>query len=133
MLGALYLADSRETANAEWYRSIAEWGLHPEDFLPFDLHRWKIKLDLADLSDAGRLATVGLDTPRPSRRDWPAFQNVGERLWREGWAGLVSPSAARPDSLIACVFTDDWPPAGCRPLDATGVLELPPLPDGMTS
>jgi RES domain-containing protein len=34
---ALYLADSPETATAEWYRSLAERGFYPEDYLPFDI------------------------------------------------------------------------------------------------
>jgi hypothetical protein len=43
----------------------------------------------------------------------------------EGWAGIVAPSAARPKSLIACVFMIDWPPTGCNPLD-NGLQSLVP-------
>ena len=35
---ALYLADTTETATAEWYRALAEWGLSPQDHVPYD-HR----------------------------------------------------------------------------------------------
>ena len=44
-----------------------------------------------------------LDQPRPGRRTWPEFQGVGEQLC-ETLPGLIAPSAARPASLIACVF-----------------------------
>jgi hypothetical protein len=47
---ALYLADTPTTATAEWYRSLAEWGLSPQDHIPYDHHRWRHDLELADLS-----------------------------------------------------------------------------------
>ncbi len=130
---ALYLADTMATATAEWYRSLAEWGLSPQDHMPYDYHRWRLELKLADLSDHERLHSVMLDTPRPSRQTWPAYQRVGEQLWREGWAGLIAPSAAHPGSLIACVFMTAWPPTGCVPLDASIVRTIPPPPRGMTT
>jgi RES domain-containing protein len=136
---ALYLADTIETATAEWYRALAEWGLYPQDHVPYDHHRWRIDLpasdrgSIADLSDAERLHALALDPPKPSRQTWPPYQNVGEQLWREGWAGLIAPSAARPGSLVVCVFADAWPPPGCTPLDASTVQTTPPPPRGMTT
>jgi RES domain-containing protein len=130
---ALYLADTEQTATAEWYRSLAEWGLSPQDHVPYDHHRWRLELDVADLSDIDRLHSVALDQPLPSRRTWPAYQQVGEQLWREGWAGLIAPSAAHPDSLVTCIFASTWPPPGCTPLDASTVKTIPPPPRGMTT
>lgn len=131
---ALYLADEPDTAIAEWYRVLAELGLPPARRIPHDHHIWAIDLKLADLSQDARLTAVGLDLPRPARRTWPAFQAVGEQLWRDGWPGLVAPSAARPQSLIACVFDDgDWPPAGCHPLRTVQITSVPPPPRGMTT
>jgi RES domain-containing protein len=127
----LYLADSIETATAEWYRSLAEWGLAPQDHVPYDHHEWRLDLRLADLSSIDRLARVALPAPSPDRRVWPAFQRVGEQLWREGWAGLIAPSAARPTALIACVFAGSWPPHGCEPIKASTVVAVPPPPRGM--
>jgi RES domain-containing protein len=121
---ALYLADTAQTATAEWYRSLAEWGLSPQDHIPYDHHRWRLHLELADLSDLEQLLNVGLEAPRPSRQTWPSYQRVGAWLWREGWAGLIAPSAAHPGSLVACVFATDWPPAGCTPLDTTTVKAI---------
>lgn len=134
IVSALYLADSAQTATAEWYRSLAERGFSPQDYVPFEHHRWRLKLELADLSTRERLEAVGLGEPRPSRRTWAAFQPVGEQLWREGWAGLVAPSAARPGSLVMCVFiAGAWPPPGCVPLNAMTIDIVPPPPTGMTT
>jgi RES domain-containing protein len=130
---ALYLADTTQTATAEWYRALAERGFSPQDHVPYDHHRWRLELDLADLSTTEHLHSVALDPPRPSRRTWPPYQQAGEQLWREGWAGLIAPSAAHPGSLITCVFATTWPPAGCTPLDATTVKTIPPPPTGMTT
>jgi RES domain-containing protein len=130
---ALYLADTAQTATAEWYRSLAEWGLSPQDHIPYDHHRWRLDLQLADLGDVDQLQGVALNPPQPGRHAWTAYQRVGEQLWREGWAGLIAPSAARPGSLIACVFAPAWPPAGCAPLDADTVKAVPPPPRGMTT
>jgi RES domain-containing protein len=130
---AFYLADTVQTATAEWYRSLAEWGLSPQDHVPYDHHRWRLDLELADLSDIERLRDVALDAPQPGRRTWPAYQRVGEQLWREGWSGLIAPSAARSGSSIACVFATDWPPSGCTPLDASTVDRIPPPPRGMST
>ncbi len=127
----LYLADSIETVTAEWYRSLAELGLAPQDHIPYDHHEWHLDLRLADLSDPERLFGVALPQPTPDRRTWPEFQRVGEQLWEEGWAGLLVPSAARPQALVACIFAASWPPAGCEPLTASTVVAVPPPPRGM--
>lgn len=127
----LYLADSIETATAEWYRSLAEWGLSPQDHVPYDHHEWRLDLRLADLGEPERLREIGLPAPSPDRDTWPAFQRAGEQLWREGWAGLMAPSAARAGSLVVCVFAARWPPAGASPLRASAVTMIPPPPRGM--
>jgi hypothetical protein len=59
---------------------LAEWGLSPQDHVPYDHHRWRLELELADLSDIGRLHSVALDPPRPSRHTWSAYQQVSEQL-----------------------------------------------------
>ena len=127
----LYLADCIETATAEWYRSLAEWGLAPEDHVPYDHHEWHVEVRLADLGKPERLANFALPVPVPDRRTWHAFQRVGEQLWREGWAGLVAPSAARPEALVACLFADSWPPSRCELVRASTVVAVPPPPRGM--
>lgn len=63
----LYLADSIETATAEWYRSLAEWGLAPQDHIPYDHHERRLDLELADLSEIEQLRRVGLSEPLPDR------------------------------------------------------------------
>ena len=105
VVGALYLADSPETAWAEWYRHLAERAIPPMQTLPRELWRWRVDLErVADLRSAEALAACELPMPRPSRADWPPFQRVGEALHRAGWPALVAPSAARPSGLVLCVF-----------------------------
>jgi hypothetical protein len=100
----LYLADDAATATAEWCRFLAERGLPPSRAIPHDHHVWRIELGLADVSTHERLAGIGLPPPRPSRRTWPAFQDIGDALWRADWTGVLAPSAARPGALIIGVF-----------------------------
>jgi RES domain-containing protein len=101
--------------------------------LPRDVWPYRVgALDVADLSDASRLARVGLTLPRPGRKGWPPYQDVGEELWREGWRGLVAPSAARPDGRVLCLFLEK---ADVSPAEAiappTVVGEAPVPPTGM--
>jgi RES domain-containing protein len=134
VVDALYLADEPDTAIAEWYRFLAEHGLPPGQAIPHEHHVWQLDLELADLSTRERLQAVKLQPPRPSRRTWPPFQAVGEELSRQGWVGLLAPSAARPNAMIACVFDHGaWPPAGCQPIRAVEIVDVPPPPTGMTT
>lgn len=130
----LYFADSPETAWAEWYRYLAEAGLRPEHGLPRDLWRWEISLaDVADLRDDDAPRRVGLRVPRPTRSDWPSLQNVGERLFGEGWPALVGPSAARPDGgQVLCVFRTSKDVPGSQPVPPPETYEeAPAVPRGL--
>jgi RES domain-containing protein len=129
----LYLADEPATAIAEWYRWLSERGLPPTHTVPHDHHVWKLGLGLADLSSVRTLATLGLDLPQPGRRTWRPYQRIGETLWREGWAGVLSHSAARPHALVVCIFANEWPPADCTPVRTVEITEVPPPPTGMTT
>jgi RES domain-containing protein len=133
LIRGLYLADEPHTAVAEWYRYLAERGLPPSAAIPHDHHLWRIDLTVADLSTTERLAAAGLNPLRPSRRDWPPYQDIGEALWRDGWRGAIAPSAARPTAKTICIFCDDWPPIGCTPLRAIEITQAPPPPTGMTT
>jgi RES domain-containing protein len=125
----LYLADSEQTAWAEWYRVLAELALPPMRQLPRDLWRFEIDIDpVADLSSSARLERVNLDNPVPDRRQWPTFQSVGETLFAEGRAGVLYTAAARPQSLALCLFrTSDRLP-GVSPLPAPTHYDEPPAP-----
>jgi RES domain-containing protein len=129
----LCLADAPATAVAEWYRYLAERGLPPSAAIPHDHHVWRIDLTVADLSTTERLAAASLAPPRPHRRDWPPCQHIGEALWRDGWHGVLAPSAARPTAQIICISCDDWPPNRCTPLRAIEITDTPPPPTGMTT
>jgi RES domain-containing protein len=134
IVDALYLAETPETVWAEWYRHLAEAGVPPAARLPVELWEWKVDLRVADVSDERRLARVGLRLPTPGRRGWPQFQAVGEELWKEGWTGLVAPSAARPDGRVLCVFRTEQDIKGVTPQPPPQTLDDAPVPPtGMTT
>lgn len=100
VVGGLYFAQDELTAWAEWYRVLAEFAVPPERQMPRDLWRWQVHATrVADLSDATRLAAVELTLPRPTQHEWPAFQDVGQDLWRAGYSGVLAPSGSRPEFL----------------------------------
>jgi hypothetical protein len=126
---ALYLADGEPTMWAEWYRHLAERALPPLRQLPRDVWRYRVeRLQVADLATPERLSRIGLAPPRPGRRAWPAYQDVGEALWREGWPGLLAPSAARPAGVVLCLFVDDPPSIPAEPVPPPTVVSEPPAP-----
>jgi len=129
VVDALYLADDEATLWAEWYRHLAERGLPPLRSLPRDVWRFSVPpLEVADLSHEDRLARLGLPLPAPGRKTWRPFQRVGGTLAKEGWAGLVAPSAARPARLVLCLFVDDPPAAPAQPVPPPRVVTEPPAP-----
>jgi RES domain-containing protein len=136
VVDAIYLANDEDTAWAEWYRHLAENGIPPERALPRDLWEWEVDVELADLSTEARLARVSLPLPTPGRHTWPSYQDVGEQLWREGWRGLLAPSAARPKlGQSLCLF---WPSGksldGAEPhRPPRTIVEVPVPPVGMTT
>lgn len=129
---ALYLADSEDTVWAEWYRHLAELAIPPLAQMPRELWTWDVDVEVADLASDDRLAAVGLGGPVPGRSGWPSFQSVGEQLWRDGWNGLIAPSAARPDGRVLCLFRHDDIVNGAKPMPpARPVSEPPPPPTGL--
>jgi RES domain-containing protein len=134
-VAALYFADSEQTAWAEWYRALAEFAIPPLRQMPRDLWRWRLDASgIADLSDEGRLRAVGLPLPRPTVRQWPAFQAVGERVWRDGYRGVLAPSAARPDGRVLCLFREAVEVPGAEPERPPAThRHPPPPPTGMTT
>jgi RES domain-containing protein len=128
IIDALYLADSEQTAWAEWYRHLAEAMIPPLAQMPRELWTWQVEVDVADLSTIDKLSDVGLEAPTPARRGWPACQRLGERLAAEGWAGLLAPSAARPDGKILCLFRARNTIRGAKPLPPPRLIEQPPPP-----
>lgn len=128
-----YLADSEATVWAEWYRNTSELGVPPTTRLPRDT--WKIAVDatdIGDLSDMATLALHGIAELRPSRIQWPVTQPVGETYYRNGYRGILTPSAAHVGGQVLTIF---------RPLPAmpgltakappTEYTELPALPTGL--
>lgn len=129
VIEGFYLAEDPATAWAEWYRALSELAVAPMRQMPRDLWIYEIEMPrLADLSDAGRLRRVGLDAPMPDRSQWPAYQAVGEALWRDGWAGVISPSAARSAGKALCVFRRSPEVPGVTPIPPPARHDDPPAP-----
>jgi RES domain-containing protein len=132
VVDALYLADSNETAWAEWYRHPAERMIPPLAQMPRELWTWRVNVEVADLSTPERLAEVDLRPPAPDGASWPAYQRVGEQLAKDGWAGLIAPSAARPTGKTLCLFRDADGVHGAQPVrPAHEIREPPPPPTGL--
>jgi RES domain-containing protein len=131
---ALYLAESADTAWAEWFRHTSELGVPPQKRMPRDL--WRFDVDLArvaDLTAPGELGKRGLRSLSPSRRQWSRTQPIGEEAWRQGFAALLAPSAARTDGLVLVAFrTEPGPIRGVKPIKPPKrVSDLPALPAGL--
>jgi RES domain-containing protein len=130
---ALYFADTEETVWAEWYRALDEFGLPPQAWLPRNLWKFIIEAEVADLRDEDRLARVGLGTPPPTRASWPAFQELGDQLHREGWHGLVAPSSANPGGQVLCLYRETEKIPGVKAVPPPKVFRNPPpRPRGAT-
>lgn len=128
IVDALYLADGEDTAWAEWYRHLAERAIPPLAQMPRELWTWQVDVEVVDLSSSEKLAAVGLDPPAPHRGDWRAYQRVGEQLSRDGWAGLVAPSAARMGGRVLCLFRDENGVRGAYSLPSPRRVSDPPAP-----
>jgi len=129
-----YLADSEETAWAEWYRHGSELGVPPQSRLPRAMWRFEVDADdITDLTDPAELASHGIRALPPTRRQWPRTQPIGEAYWREGRRGLLVPSAAHVGGQVLVIFRPtDEPPAGVTPVPRPRLFkELPPLPTGL--
>jgi hypothetical protein len=88
IVGALYFADTEDTAWAEWYRALAEFAIPPDRQMPRDLWRWKIDVtDVVDLSDGDRLGAIKRSASGSGATDIAAF-------WHRALRGRSSKSSA---------------------------------------
>lgn len=128
-VAGLYLADSAETAWAEWYRYLAELQLAPLAGMPRELWRFQIDLHrVADLLQLEALQTLGIAAPVPERGQWREHQVVGEALHVAGWPALLAPSAARPTGAVLCVFRSQREVEGAEPVAGPELISEPPAP-----
>jgi RES domain-containing protein len=134
VVDAVYLADSEETAWAEWYRHLAERAIPPLAQMPRELWTWQVDVEVADLSTDEKLAAVGLQRPAPDRRNWLAYQRLGEQISAAGWQGLLAQSAARPTGTILCLFRSERGLGDAEPIPPPRqVREPPPPPTGLVT
>lgn len=61
-----------------------------------------------------------------------SFSSSAKQLYAEGWAALVSASAARPQGRVLCVYRTQTQPLGTTPLPPpTTVVDAPIVPTGL--
>ena len=127
----VYLADEQETPWAEPYRALAESRRGPASAMPRDLHRVTVSLQrVADLRTEGSRQALELPRLRPTQKQWPAFQAVGERLMGEGAQAVLYRPAARTRSECLCVFEPRL--AGlAAAAEPVRLLAPPPPPRGL--
>ena len=130
---ALYLADTEDTAWAEWYRHTSELGVPPARRMP--RNTWRISVDvadIADLTDLGVLAGHGVTALHPTTAQWPITQPVGEAYFEDSWRGLLAPSAAHQGGRVLAIFRPDRAVPGLIELPPPNrYTELPPIPTGL--
>lgn len=128
---ALYLADTPQTAWAEWYRALAARAQNPADDVPRELYEVTVDLDdVIDLSSPRLRQEAALPARMlPSESQWPRFQRFATAMRAEGARGVLYSSAARTRSLCLCVFE-----AGRGGLrvdhEPVSVISPPPPPRG---
>ena len=98
IVDALYLADTDQTAWAEWYRHLAERMIPPLAQMPRELWTWQVDIEVADLSTPEHLAEVGLQPPAPGRSSWHAYPATdrGATSASDRSADIARSSARRP-------------------------------------
>lgn len=97
----VYLASPEATCHAEITRLVDRVGTARVHF-PRTLHTISVdNLRVIDLSDAARLAAVGLSPADVEAGDRSPCQRVGEAVAYLGYEGLVAPSASGAGLVIA--------------------------------
>jgi len=108
-------------------------GVPPAQRLPADTWRLRVHVsDIGDLTDPATLATHGIRELRPTRRQWPRTQLIGEAYYREGYRGILTPSAAHAPGRVLTIFRPLPKVPGVRAVPPPNhYTELPPLPTGL--
>jgi RES domain-containing protein len=108
-------------------------GVPPAQRLPADTWRISVNVtDVGDLTDPAMLGAVGVPELRPTRRQWPRTQPVGEAYYRAGYRGILTPSAAHAPGQVLTIFRPLPKLPGVRPIPPPNhYTELPPLPTGL--
>ncbi len=84
--------------------------------------------------DGGRAQERRSRQAERGQPEWPAFQAFGEPIQREGYRGVLAPSASRPSHLVLCLFRDAENIAGAEPLRPPMTYRRAPAPPtGLTT
>ena len=105
----------------------------PDSRLPRAMCPLEVDVDgIVDLTSRRRRARLGLGPMRPTQAHWAATQPIGERLWRDGAAGILAPSAAHEGHAVLAVFrTGPDVPGVIQVIPVTIHDAIPRIPTGL--
>lgn len=98
----IYLCVTRPCVVAELTAQAARQSISVDDLLPRELWSLTMQLDrVLDLTSAGTLAKIGLDTADLTSPDHALTQRIGEAAHERGYQAIKSPSATGVDHILA--------------------------------
>lgn len=107
----LYLASSPESCRLELLRLAERAGFREEELPPRSLTRFRVALQhVASLRTDEELAAYGLRDADVRARSIERCQRAAARLVRDGYEGLVAPSAVSEATTLA-VYVENLRPA----------------------
>jgi RES domain-containing protein len=123
----LYLATSRASVVAEFYRLAERQGVSPDNLLPRQLVHYRVSLQrVLDLTNADNLDTAGLK-PSDVRAEDPAMcQAVGAAAHLAGFEAILAPSATSVGETLAVFLHDLQLGSNIEPVGKRRWNRLPP-------
>jgi RES domain-containing protein len=113
----LYLALDRETVIAEFERAAQRQGLTPNQFLPRELHEFKVRLSaVLDLTTAEAWQQLQLDEAELKSDDPIRCREIGEAAHYVGLEAVMAPSSAGPGIVLAVFLERLQPGSAIEPL-----------------
>lgn len=107
----LYVGLTQDVVLAEFRRLARRSGRSTTDFLPRELYRIDVELQLVlDLTDPTTVRTLGVDSAALTSDELTTCQSVGDAAHYIGTEAILALSAAGPGSTLA-VYTDRLQPA----------------------
>jgi RES domain-containing protein len=123
----LYVALSRESVVAEFYRLAQRQSMAPENLLPRRMNRYQVRLTaVLDLRSLPTLATVGLVAADLQADDPSRCQAVGNAAHYVGFEAVWAASATGVGEIVAVFYDRLLPDSFIDPVDVEEWSSLPP-------
>lgn len=123
----LYLAQTENTAAAEFFRLAEKHGMKPSALLPRRLFRYSVELNaVLHLTHPSALEAVDLTLADISDDDATKCQSVGDAAHYAGFEAVIAPSASGIGDIVAVFF--DQMKAGSR-VEPINFVEWTTLPE----